>query len=208
MFQLTPTGQTIKSEDVKNSLGTLPKFQFAFGGRETSSVPVIKTEPGLVIVKSEPLETSNGKTIQASTTQPQQNSVSPLALKGSNLISLPSKPGAQIIVHNSAISQSPVLSGQATLQASPSAASHADLIKQLNQARAQGLVVLQQWGDKQVLTFTSQAFFVPQKIWHAFEAPIFSDLNFIHSNCKGNFFSGHRAGVKKIRPLEINCHKP
>lgn len=41
---------------------------------------------------------------------------------------------------------------QVTLQttASPSAASHADLIRQLNLARAQGLVVLQQWGDKQV----------------------------------------------------------
>ena len=43
-----------------------------------------------------------------------------------------------------------------TLQttASPSAASHADLIRQLNLARAQGLVVLQQWGDKQVPLMT------------------------------------------------------
>jgi hypothetical protein len=55
---------------------------------------------------------------------------------------------------NSSITQSPILSTQVTLQASPSAASHADLIKQLNQARAQGLVVLQQWGDKQVSIFS------------------------------------------------------
>ena len=139
---------------MKPPIGTLPKFQFAFGARESNGVPVIKTEPGLVIVKSEPPDTPNGKISLASTTQPQLNSVSPAvaaaALKGQNVISLPGKSGAQIIVHNSAISQSPVLSGQATLQASPSAASHADLIKQLNQARAQGLVVLQQWGDKQV----------------------------------------------------------
>lgn len=151
-MQLTPTGQPIKLEDVKPPLGTLPKFQFAFGGRESSSVPVIKSEPDLVIVKSEPPETPNGKSIHATASQAQSNSVSPAALKGSNLISLPSKSGAQIIVHNAAISQSPVLPGQATLQASPSAASHADLIKQLNQARAQGLVVLQQWGDKQVFS--------------------------------------------------------
>ena len=34
--------------------------------------------------------------------------------------------------------------------ASPGGSGPADLIRQLNLARAQGLVVLQQWGDKQV----------------------------------------------------------
>ena len=38
----------------------------------------------------------------------------------------------------------------AAAAASPGGSGPADLIRQLNLARAQGLVVLQQWGDKQV----------------------------------------------------------
>jgi hypothetical protein len=71
------------------------------------------------------------------------------------------QPTSQIVVGGgmgTASIQSPIHSGQVTLQttASPSAASHADLIRQLNLARAQGLVVLQQWGDKQVTSFLNQ----------------------------------------------------
>ena len=158
-FQLTPSGQPIKVEDQKPHPGNLPKFQFAFGGQNPNpNNTVVKTEPGLVVVKSEPgLEPSpNGKLILTSA----QNSSSPMSQQKAN--SVMSKlgqlqPTSQIVVAGGMASAalqnaSPILSGQVTLQttASPSAASHADLIRQLNLARAQGLVVLQQWGDKQV----------------------------------------------------------
>jgi hypothetical protein len=64
--------------------------------------------------------------------------------KGSGGVVVPAKPIVAAPLPAS------VVGSQVTLQTSPTAASHADLIKQLNQARAQGLVVLQQWGDKQV----------------------------------------------------------
>jgi hypothetical protein len=83
---------------VKPSPGTLPKFQFAFGGRDAAAVPAIKTEPGLVVVKSEPVETSNGKMILAASPAQSQQQNSAVALKGPNLISLPNKPGTQIVV--------------------------------------------------------------------------------------------------------------
>ncbi len=157
MLQLTPTGQPIKVEDQKPSPGTLPKFQFAFGSSQNPNSagggpPVVKTEPGLVVVKSEPLEPStNGKLVLTSA------QIAQMAQKG-NLITTklgqPQMTSQQIVVGGMTSVQNvnPILSGQVTLQttASPSAASHADLIRQLNLARAQGLVVLQQWGDKQV----------------------------------------------------------
>jgi hypothetical protein len=104
-LQLTPSGQPIKVEDEKPSPGTLPKFQFAFGGRDSN--PTIKTEPGLVVVKSEPGEPSNGKLVLTSSAQTSQ--------KGQNLIGLQSsKSASQIVVPVGSVSslQSPILSNQ------------------------------------------------------------------------------------------------
>ena len=141
-------------EDQKPSPGTLPKFQFAFGSSQNPNSagggsPVVKTEPGLVVVKSEPLEAStNGKLVLTSAQMAQKGNLITTKLGQPQMTSQQIVVGGMTSVQNT----NPILSGQVTLQttASPSAASHADLIRQLNLARAQGLVVLQQWGDKQV----------------------------------------------------------
>ena len=149
-FQLTPSGQPIKVEDQKPNPGSLPKFQYTFGAQNPANT-VVKTEPGLVVVKSEPgLEPSpNPKLVltSAQNCSPQQKAASSVLSKLGQL-----QPTSQIVVSGGIGTATLQNSSQVTLQttASPSAASHADLIRQLNLARAQGLVVLQQWGDKQV----------------------------------------------------------
>ena len=68
-----------------------------------------------------------------------------------NTTSSPGKSGSTIVV--SRPPTTPVTEAETVVktEAASSSSSPADLIRQLNLARAQGLVVLQQWGEKQVL---------------------------------------------------------
>jgi hypothetical protein len=146
----------------------LPKFQFAFGRAENPTSP----EKGI------PVEIVNGVggrqvhliaggqrcIVQAlSPTKLQYNAV----LKPTNAsIQRPSHVvvpvvtveggSAQAVIANArnvlaANHQQEVGSAPAVVVGSGENTTHADLIRQLNMARAQGLVVLQHWGDKQVL---------------------------------------------------------
>ena len=68
-----------------------------------------------------------------------------------NTTNSPGKPGSTIVVSRPPTTPVTEAETPSKSEATSSTSSPADLIRQLNLARAQGLVVLQQWGEKQVL---------------------------------------------------------
>ncbi len=154
----TNSGSPVKGAAASGSSSALPKFQFAFGRGQEQQNNVEAANATATATAT--INGGQRLIIQSPGQQPRivQAIASPTKiggaagqLVGGTRVVVPvvnvEGGGAQAVIANARN----VLANQSQPQDQPQTATHADLIRQLNMARAQGLVVLQHWGDKQVL---------------------------------------------------------